>query len=65
MLPALELAVRHADPNLGFRLLLRCLSRYWVEIDRATYGRYVALGEFFRLGEHVVEACAFLIRDQD
>ncbi|MFD0350744.1 hypothetical protein ACFQ0M_41425 [Kitasatospora aburaviensis] len=65
VVPALELVVRETDPNLGFRLLLRCLSRYWIEIDRTTYDRYVDLGKEFGLGEHVVEACAFLMHPQD
>ncbi|MFI6448527.1 hypothetical protein [Kitasatospora sp. NPDC050543] len=65
VVPALELTVREVDPNLGFRLLLRCLSRYWIPLDHRTYDRYTNLGRQFGFGEHVVGACDFLLKLQD
>ncbi len=65
VVPALELTARSVDPDLGFRLLLRCLSRYWVPIDPPTYGRYTDLGRQFGFGEYIVSACDFLVKPQD
>ncbi|MFE2915238.1 hypothetical protein ACFXI0_32825 [Kitasatospora indigofera] len=65
VVPALEITIRDVDPNLGFRMLLRCLSRYWIPLDHASYDRYTNLGRQFSLGEYVVGACDFLLKLPD
>lgn len=52
--PVLEQTIALVDPDLGFRLLLRALSAYWVPISQARFDRYEALGERFGFGEFLV-----------
>jgi hypothetical protein len=54
VVPALRLALRHVGPDLAFRLLLRILDAYQVDIGEAQYGRYEDLGAHFGFGaDHV------------
>ncbi|MFJ8947913.1 hypothetical protein ACIRG4_32475 [Streptomyces sp. NPDC102395] len=55
VVPALEQVVTEADPDLGYRLLLRVMKAYFIPISEARYERYLALGEEFGLGEDVVD----------
>ncbi|MDH6125930.1 hypothetical protein [Kitasatospora sp. GP82] len=61
VVPALDLAIREVGPDLGFRLLLRCLSQYWAPIDRSTYERYTAMGRKFGYGDQLVPVVDFLV----
>jgi hypothetical protein len=54
LLSALRQAVACVSPDLGFRLLLRTLSQYWVPLADDEYDRYDALGEQFGYGELLV-----------
>ncbi|MGW0585593.1 hypothetical protein ACWD25_59250 [Streptomyces sp. NPDC002920] len=55
VVPALERIVADADADLGFRLFLRVLKAYFVEIDEGRLYRFCALGERFGYHELVVE----------
>jgi hypothetical protein len=55
VVPALERIVTEADADLGFRLFLRALKAYFVEIDEGRLYRFRALGERFGYHELVVE----------
>ncbi|MEV6948815.1 hypothetical protein AB0N07_44270 [Streptomyces sp. NPDC051172] len=61
VVPALNLAATQAGPDLAFRLLLRCLSEYWVPLTQPQYDRFAALGERFGYGEPLVMAVDHLI----
>lgn len=61
LVPALELIVITAGPDLGFRLLLRILAKCWVPIDRPQYDRMLALGEALDYGEFLVTDVHFLV----
>jgi hypothetical protein len=61
LVPALELIVTTAGPDLGFRLLLRILAAYRVPIDRPRYDRMIALGEALGYGEFLVTDVHFLV----
>ncbi|MEU9456345.1 hypothetical protein [Streptomyces sp. NPDC048277] len=56
VVPALEQVVRQVDPDLGFRLLLRCVRAYAAPVTDEQYARWTALGDRFGYGrEHVAE----------
>jgi hypothetical protein len=61
LVPARELIITTAGPDLGFRLLLRILAKYWVPIDRPQYDRMLALGEALDYGEDLVNDVHFLV----
>jgi hypothetical protein len=61
VVPALNLAATQVSADLAFRLLLRCLSEYWVPLTQTQYDRFVALGERFGYGEPLVMAVDHLI----
>ncbi|MEW1779247.1 hypothetical protein [Streptomyces sp. NPDC086777] len=54
LVPALEQVVDQVDPDLGFRLLLRCVRAYEVPVTDEQYARWTALGDRFGYGrKHV------------
>ncbi|WP_234540027.1 hypothetical protein [Streptomyces shenzhenensis] len=56
LVPALEQVVDQVDPDLGFRLLLRCVRVYDARITDEQYARWRVLGDRFGYGrEHVAE----------
>ncbi|MFD5540893.1 hypothetical protein ACFWIJ_24515 [Streptomyces sp. NPDC127079] len=56
VVPALEQVVDQVDPDLGFRLLLRCVRAYDVPVTDEQYARWTALGDRFGYGrEHVAD----------
>ncbi|MEU6549625.1 hypothetical protein ABZ915_04925 [Streptomyces sp. NPDC046915] len=62
---ALEQVVVQADPDLGFRLLLRVLHTVWGSLTKRQYARYRALGERFGYGQyHVAYAVEHLAQDE-
>ncbi|MDX3457213.1 hypothetical protein PV396_35550 [Streptomyces sp. ME02-8801-2C] len=65
VVPALERIVTDADADLGFRLFLRALKAYFVEIDEGTLNRFCALGERFGYHELAVEDGNLNIRYSD
>lgn len=48
LVPALDLAIRAVGAQLGFRLMMRSVSNFWLPLDKATYDRYAGLWK--RLG---------------
>ena len=63
--PALELVVREVSPDLGFRLLLRCLSVYRVPLAIDRFHRFTVIGERFGYGSGLVQLMADLIDSDD
>ncbi|MGY5008687.1 hypothetical protein ACWCY6_11465 [Streptomyces sp. 900105755] len=56
VVPALERVVEQVDPDLGFRLLLRCVRAYDVPVTDEQYAHWTALGDRFGYGrEHVAD----------
>ncbi|MEU9157182.1 hypothetical protein AB0D59_43225 [Streptomyces sp. NPDC048417] len=56
VVPALEQVVDQVDPDLGFRLLLRCVRAYDVPVTDEQYARWTALADRFGYGrEHVAD----------
>ncbi|MFE1870148.1 hypothetical protein ACFW9N_04475 [Streptomyces sp. NPDC059496] len=51
----LEKTVAHADPDLGFRMLLRVLKAYQITVGASRLARYRHLGEGLGYDECVVE----------
>jgi hypothetical protein len=61
VMDALEHVVTRIDPDLGFRLFLRVLSRLRVSLTQEQYDRYQAIGERFGYGEYHVCDVDYLI----
>ncbi|GAA2132231.1 hypothetical protein GCM10009760_06970 [Kitasatospora kazusensis] len=61
VVPALELVITQVSPDLGFRLFLRAMARYWVPINSVQYNRFIALGELFGYGDFHVNDVQFLL----
>jgi hypothetical protein len=59
--PALNLVATQTSCELAFRLLLTELASYRVEITRAQYERFLALGVQFDYGELLVEGYEHLV----
>ncbi|WP_181801504.1 hypothetical protein [Streptomyces shenzhenensis] len=56
VVPTLEQVVEQVDPDLGFRLLLRCVRAYDVLVTDEQYARWTALADRFGYGrEHVAD----------
>nr|WSX76667.1 hypothetical protein OH826_24245 [Streptomyces sp. NBC_00899] len=62
VVPALRVAVRDVGPDLAFRLLLRVLYSYSVEISTARFRSYRALCERFGYGDHHLDGLKDLIK---
>ncbi|TXL90353.1 hypothetical protein [Streptomyces sp. IB2014 016-6] len=59
---ALRACAVDISPELAFRVLLRGLMEYSIEIDRDDYLRFEELGKRFSYGEFVVARISFLVR---
>lgn len=56
VVPTLEQVVEQVDPDLGFRLLLRCVRAYDVLVTDEQYARWTALADRFGYGrQHVAD----------
>ncbi|MEU9352099.1 hypothetical protein AB0D65_14010 [Streptomyces griseoloalbus] len=55
LVPALRQVVTEACADLGYRLFLRALKAYFVEIDTSSHDAFVALGQRFGYPEFLVE----------
>ncbi|MBC3840722.1 hypothetical protein GXW82_11910 [Streptacidiphilus sp. 4-A2] len=55
LVPALRRVVTDVDHDLGFRLLLRTLRAYFVDVSEARNQRLVTLGERFGYHELIVD----------
>ncbi|WP_267242987.1 hypothetical protein [Streptomyces sp. PR69] len=47
LVPALEQVVAQACADLGYRLFLRAMKAYFVEVDKTSRDAFAALGERF------------------
>jgi hypothetical protein len=55
LVPALEQVVTEACADLGYRLFLRAMKAYFVEIDKTSHDAFIALGQRFGYPEFLVD----------
>ncbi|MDH2391789.1 hypothetical protein QCN29_24030 [Streptomyces sp. HNM0663] len=54
LVPALEQVVTQVCADLGYRLFLRAMKAYFVEIDKKSHDAFIALGERFGYPKYLV-----------